>query len=571
MPERGLGETGREQPNILAVIVLYKTRPSESAAFTTLVAELKRVQQIDDRLRVLLYDNSCGAQLSEELPPYVFYHAAARNEGIAGAYNYALDIARREGFDWMLTLDQDTQLPVDFLVQMRDLALRLDQNEEVGAIVPQLSHVGRPLSPFRIRPLGPSYLSPGFTGTARGESCALNSASLFRVRALDEIGGFDPRFWLDYQDYYVFRQLHRHGKRVWVAGGIQVEHDLSLLSDRQSPGPDRFRNFLQAESAFCDLYRGRVDGLALTGRLAGRFWRQRRQGIDAAVRQLTLNALKRRLFLTRTRRIRDWQSEMQQRIACLPKQDNQRPSISVCMATFNGEFYVRQQLQSILDQLSDRDEVIVVDDASSDRTCDVVKSFDDARVHLERHVSNLGVLRTFEDAIRTARGDVLFLADQDDLWAPEKVSSVLRAFDIHPEAEIVVSDAALIDDNGAPIGASYYAIGSPFRPGILSNLLHCRYLGCTMAFRSRIRSKILPFPSNADILHDLWIGVANSLAGGKSVYINSPLVLYRRHGDNATGVKRLPFTRQIRIRWDLCRSLALAWSRLRGRSLRLTM
>jgi hypothetical protein len=69
----------------------------------------------------------------------------------------------------------------------------------------------------------------------------------------------------------------------------------------------------------------------------------------------------------------------------------------------------------------------------------------------------------------------------------------------------------------------------------------------------------------------LWIGVANSLAGGKSVYINSPLVLYRRHGDNATGVKRLPFTRQIRIRWDLCRSLALAWSRLRGRSLRLTM
>jgi len=553
---------------ILAIIVLYKIKPREAAAISALLREMEKSQQLRDQTQVLLYDNSEGAQVCENLPPYVLYHAAARNEGIAGAYNYALGIACRERFDWMLTLDQDTQLPLDFLVQMQDLALRLDQNEEVGAIVPQLSHAGRPLSPFRIQPLGPSYLSPGFAGIAGGEICALNSASLFRVRALNEIGGFDPRFWLDYQDYYVFRQLHRHGKRVWVAGGIQVEHDLSLLSEKQSPGLDRFRNFLQAESAFCDLYRGRVDGLALTGRLAGRFWRQRRQGIDAAVRQLTLNALKRRLFLTRTRRIRDWQSEMQQRIACLPKQDNQRPSISVCMATFNGEFYVRQQLQSILDQLSDRDEVIVVDDASSDRTCDLVKSLDDARVRLERHVSNLGVLQTFEEAIRNAHGDVLFLADQDDLWVPEKVSAVMHAFAIHPEAEIVVSDAALIDDNDALIGASYYAVGSPFRPDLVSNLLHCRYLGCTMAFRSRIRSKILPFPSNADILHDLWIGVANSFSGGKSVYIDSPLVLYRRHGGNATGIKRLPLSRQIRIRWDLCRSLVQSWSRLQRSSVR---
>jgi glycosyltransferase involved in cell wall biosynthesis len=569
MPEHALGETGRDLPNILAIIVLYKTRPNESTAFTTLVAELKRVQQPDDRLRVLLYDNSSGTQpLEDDFPPYVFYHAAGHNTGIAGAYNYALSIARREGFNWMLTLDQDTQLPVDFLAQLRDLALRLEQNEEIGAIVPQLSHAGRPLSPFRIRPLGQSNLLPGFVGMARGEICALNSASLFRVRALNEIGGFDPRFWLDYQDYYVFRQLHRQGKRVWVAGEIQVEHNLSLLSEKQSPGLDRFRNFLQAESVFCDLYRGHIDGLALTGRLTCRLWRQRRTGVDTAVRQLTLDALKRRLFLTKKRRICEWESEMQQRMASLPEQqDNpQRPSISVCMAAFNGEVYIRQQLQSILDQLSDHDEVIVVDDASSDRTCDVVESLRDARIRLERHASNLGVLRSFEDAIRTAHGDILFLADQDDLWAPEKVSAVLHTFSIHPNADVVVSDAALIDGKDVPIGASYYATGSPFRPGILSNLLHCRYLGCTMAFRSRIRSKILPFPSNAAVLHDLWIGVANSFAGGKSVYIDSPLVLYRRHGSNATGTKRLPLARQIRIRWDLCRSLAQSWSRLQRSS-----
>src|SRR5271156_4558617 len=184
MPEHTLGETGREDPNIFAVIVLYKTHPSKSAAFTTLVTELKRAQPLNSRLRVLLFDNSPGAQGCEDLPPYVLYHAAALNEGIAGAYNYALGFARREGFNWMLTLDQDTQLPLDFLVQMRDLALQLERNEEVAAIVPQLSHAGKLLSPLRIRPWGVSYLPRGYTGLAQGEIHALNSASLFRVPAL---------------------------------------------------------------------------------------------------------------------------------------------------------------------------------------------------------------------------------------------------------------------------------------------------------------------------------------------------------------------------------------------------
>jgi len=569
MPDHGFGETDQAQPSILAIIVLYKVQAKKAVALTSLLTETEKTHRQGDRIQVVLYDNSGDAQLCEDLPPYVLYHAAALNEGIAGAYNYALGFARREGFNWMLTLDQDTQLPLDFLVQMRDLALQLERNEEVAAIVPQLSHAGKLLSPLRIRPWGVSYLPRGYTGLAQGEIHALNSASLFRVPALSEIGGFDPRFWLDYQDYYVFRQLHRHGRRVWVAGEIQVEHDLSLLSQKRSPGPDRFRNFLQAESAFCDLYRGSINGLGLTGRLAFRLWRQRRQGVDAVIRELTQNALIRRLFLTRTERIRDWESEMRQRLACLPTQDGQqRPSISVCMAAFNGEAYIRQQLQSILSQLSDRDEVIVVDDASSDRTCDIVEGLHDLRVRLERHASNVGVLRTFEDAICLANGEIVFLSDQDDLWAPQKVSSVLHAFAIHPEAEIVVSDAALIDDNDAPIGASYYAIRGPFRPGFLSNLLHCRYLGCTMAFRSRVRSRILPFPPKADILHDLWIGAANSFTGGKSVYIDSPLVLYRRHSTNATGSKRLPLSRQIRMRWDLCRSLAQSWLRLQRDSVR---
>jgi glycosyltransferase involved in cell wall biosynthesis len=242
--------------------------------------------------------------------------------------------------------------------------------------------------------------------------------------------------------------------------------------------------------------------------------------------------------------------------------------ISVCMAAYNGERYIAAQIKSILDQLSESDELVIVDDGSTDDTCAIIERFHDARIRLHRHECNLGVAHTFEDAIRAASGQILFLADQDDLWAANKVSTVLRAFQLFPDVDIVASDAALIDEGDAPIGSSYYAQRGKFRPGVVANVLRCSYLGCTMAFRSGIRARILPFPNGVDVFHDLWIGASNALAGGKTLYIDRTLVLYRRHESNATGNKRLTLARQIRMRWELCRSLAGFWvhsGRFRGK------
>ena len=150
------------------------------------------------------------------------------------------------------------------------------------------------------------------------------------------------------------------------------------------------------------------------------------------------------------------------------------------------------------------------------------------------------------------------MSDQDDIWIADKVSTVLSAFRSNPEADIVVSDASLIDEEGILIGSSYFATRKGFQPGVLVNLIHCRYLGCSMAIHSRIIPRILPFPYGADILHDLWIGTSNAIFGGKTFYIDRPLVQYRRHTGNATGNKRLSMRRQFRIRWDLCRSLLSA-------------
>jgi glycosyltransferase involved in cell wall biosynthesis len=214
-----------------------------------------------------------------------------------------------------------------------------------------------------------------------------------------------------------------------------------------------------------------------------------------------------------------------------------RPKVSVCMAAFQGQKFIAAQLESILVQLSTADEVVVVDDCSADGTRDVVRSVADKRVQLIEHAVNQGVTRTFEDALTHATGDVIFLSDQDDLWAANKVQSILDIFQSKPDVVVVASNAALIDQSGESLGCSYYQLRGQFRSGLLSNLIRCKFLGCTMAFRSELLPKVLPFPQTFQVLHDLWIGSVNSLTGGGTFFFDQNLVLYRRHSGSVTAGK----------------------------------
>jgi glycosyltransferase involved in cell wall biosynthesis len=235
-----------------------------------------------------------------------------------------------------------------------------------------------------------------------------------------------------------------------------------------------------------------------------------------------------------------------------------KTQISVCMATFNGERYIKDQLKSILIQLRSTDEVIIVDDASKDKTRQIISELRDERIHLISQEVNRGVLATFEEAIRRASGEIIFLSDQDDLWAANKVKEFVNAFQSHPEAEVAICDAALIDDRAAVIAPSIFA-GRRFRPGLLANLFRTRYIGCLMALRSSLLPRVLPFPIGLDLLHDYWIGAMNSVSGGVTLYIDKPLTLHRLHGSNCTGVVPLSRLRQVRIR------MHLLWALIRPR------
>lgn len=208
------------------------------------------------------------------------------------------------------------------------------------------------------------------------------------------------------------------------------------------------------------------------------------------------------------------------------------PSISVCMATYNGTAYLKLQLISILSQLRNNDELVLVDDHSSDATLELVNEICDKRIHVYQNHVNLGVQLSFERAISLASGDLIFLSDQDDLWHPNKIANYIDVFTSSPEVTLVLSDARIVDKNGALLVDSFFATRGCFKSGVVSNLIKNKYLGCVMAFRRELLSKILPFPSLIP-QHDMWIGLINGVYG-KAHFISQPLIDYRRHDTNAS-------------------------------------
>ena len=192
--------------------------------------------------------------------------------------------------------------------------------------------------------------------------------------------------------------------------------------------------------------------------------------------------------------------------------------ISVCMAVHNGAAYLLPQLQSILAQLRTVDEVVVVDDASQDDSADLLRNLSDSRVRVYRNESNLGVLASFEKALKLTHGDILFLSDQDDLWLPGKVDKIIKVFSLNSEITLVVSDAQIIDKFGCVVAESFFAQRGHFSPGVLHNLFKNKYLGCTLAFRCSMLDHFLPIPNDVP-MHYMWFGMVNDIYG-KTHYID---------------------------------------------------
>lgn len=211
---------------------------------------------------------------------------------------------------------------------------------------------------------------------------------------------------------------------------------------------------------------------------------------------------------------------------------SERPQVSVCLATYNGERYLRRQVDSVLTQLGERDELIVTEDGSTDSTVSIIESYRDSRIKLLPCVQRLGATRAFERAIAHASGEYIFLCDQDDVWFPDKVAVLVQVLQAR-NVLAVVSDARVVDADGATLIESYQRWRGS-REGFWCNWAKNGFLGCCMAFRGSAKGFLLPFPAAIN-MHDEWIGLCCS-AAGRVRFTPQQLIAYRRHGNNVTGM-----------------------------------
>ena len=219
-------------------------------------------------------------------------------------------------------------------------------------------------------------------------------------------------------------------------------------------------------------------------------------------------------------------------------------SYSVALCSYNGEKYIHQQIDSILSQTHRPSEIVVCDDGSTDRTPEILAEYQKQypeifRIHFNE--INLRSVKNFEKAISLCSKAIIFLSDQDDIWAENKAEKIVSFLDNHAEIDAVATNGFCIDENGA-VHEKYSLWDAPvFLKGkgksidYFEIILHCNIAtGASMAFRAAIKPEIIPFPVLKDYHHDEWIAL-NAARKGRFEFLNDKLFYYRTHQEQQVG------------------------------------
>jgi len=292
----------------LIVVVIYRVQPHESSSVQCLQEALVSHPALRDDYDLLLWDNSPDppGHAPQLKIPYR-YHRANDNDGVSGAFNGAAAVCSREGYPFMLLLDQDTDFTPAYLEEMCAQRKRFEHELDVAAIVPLLFDRDVQLSPKRVRLFRDTPVAPAPARFLEGEVFAANSGVMVRVSSLLAIGGYSLDFWLDHSDMYVFHQFYLRGWRTYLAADLRLQHSMTMLDYDARMTAARYDNFLQAEQAFIDLYKSGLENAVQLIRLLVRSVRQRRYR-DKIYSQMTLKYLFLRLTTSKARRLSAWKA-----------------------------------------------------------------------------------------------------------------------------------------------------------------------------------------------------------------------------------------------------------------------
>lgn len=211
--------------------------------------------------------------------------------------------------------------------------------------------------------------------------------------------------------------------------------------------------------------------------------------------------------------------------------------ISVVMATYNGEKFLKEQLESLLNQTYKNLEIIICDDCSNDKTIEIIEIYQkkDTRIKLYQNKENLGVLKNFEKAIFLSQGDYIAISDQDDIWKLDKIEILINSIG---DSLLIYHDDYLMDKNGKIISHSFFnsnEIKIDIHHNIKSILLDNWILGHACMFSAELKKYILPIDIRVEH-YDMWIAIV-AIQFGTIRFMDKSLVYWRQHGDNSSGNK----------------------------------
>lgn len=218
--------------------------------------------------------------------------------------------------------------------------------------------------------------------------------------------------------------------------------------------------------------------------------------------------------------------------------------INILMATYNGRKYLRQQIDSILNQTYSNFRLLISDDASTDSTVKILEEYEkkDRRVEIYSHQKNMGVVANFEFLINKVRSEYFMFADQDDVWEPDKIEKSLKKLE-ETDSDLVYTDLEVVDNKLNQIHSSFWKQKGFYDKITKYNNFESLYLnnyinGCTMICKSLWINEFLPLPKNSKyVIHDYWIALVVSNRG-KMAYIEESTIKYRQHGNNQVGSSR---------------------------------
>lgn len=224
---------------------------------------------------------------------------------------------------------------------------------------------------------------------------------------------------------------------------------------------------------------------------------------------------------------------------------------SVCIATYNGEKYIREQIESIQKQLDANAEIIVSDDGSRDETLHIVADMreEDRRIRIVKGPRK-GFSCNFENAVKHATGDIILYSDQDDIWEPDKVKEIDRIFSANPDCTTILHTMSTFDEKHEDTNA--IVVG--YKSGVLKNYIRSSYWGCCMAVKREFVMRFIPFREYC-VGHDQLTGLMSEKYGN-TVFLDKKLLKHRLHGNNTSFT--LPLMKKIKFRLELLKDFLYA-------------